>query len=406
MTYRRAGFLAHGSPVAFVGNVRFLAGRSPDTTLAVFAASLANTTLSFRRTTTGFEASYQVELQFSLAGGNHGLSSTETIRVGGYQETQRADESVIFQKVVSLPPGSGWVGVTVRDLNTGGFSRDSEALDVPRFDRGPVLSSIIPVYQVQERAGRTSPPELVLNPRSSVPFGTDTLRVYIEGYGLDSGTAVQVRALDEAGVQVWISTAALVGTRDVAAALVFVDPAVLPVGELRLEATLGSRDTVRAPVFVGVSDVWVVANLDDVLSLLRYFGFADRIRTLRAASAAERPALWREFWRETDPNPVTPENEAMIEYFARIEVANQKYREGSDPGWLTDRGEVFINIGEPDDVFDQSSGLQGSRRSIRWTYNAERLVLDFVDDMGFGRFRLTPSSRSDYQMVLTRSRRP
>ena len=230
--------------------------------------------------------------------------------------------------------------------------------------------------------------------------------MYVEGYGVDSGTAVQVRALDEAGTEVWAATASLGGTADVAAATIRTDPGMLPVGELRVEATLGSGDTVRAPVFVGISDVWVVANLDEVLGLLRYFGYADRIRGLRAASAAERPALWRQFWRDTDPNQVTPENEAMIEYFARVQLANQRFREDSDPGWLTDRGEVFINIGEPDDVFDQSSGLQGSRRSIRWTYNAERLVVDFVDDSGFGRFRLTPSSRAEYQMVLARSRRP
>ena len=56
---------------------------------------------------------------------------------------------------------------------------------------------------------------------------------------------------------------------------------------------------------------------------------------------------------------------------------------------MTDRGEVFIGLGSPDEVFDSSSDLQGPARIIRWTYLGERLVLDFVDDTGFGRFRLT-----------------
>jgi hypothetical protein len=61
---------------------------------------------------------------------------------------------------------------------------------------------------------------------------------------------------------------------------------------------------------------------------------------------------------------------------------------------------VFITIGEPDEVFDSSSGLQGSVRIIRWNYLSRRLSLDFIDDTGFGRFRLTPASRADYHRAL------
>jgi hypothetical protein len=39
-------------------------------------------------------------------------------------------------------------------------------------------------------------------------------------------------------------------------------------------------------------------------------------------------------------------------------------------------------------------------RVLRWTYTQERLVLFFEDQNGFGRFRLTPSSRAEYQRVL------
>ena len=43
--------------------------------------------------------------------------------------------------------------------------------------------------------------------------------------------------------------------------------------------------------------------------------------------------------------------------------------------------------------------------SIRWNYNTLRVSLLFRDESGFGRFRLTPSSRSEYQRVLARVRR-
>src|SRR2546422_1605729 len=54
------------------------------------------------------------------------------------------------------------------------------------------------------------------------------------------------------------------------------------------------------------------------------------------------------------------ENEALEAYFRRIQIANQRFRESGDPGWLTDRGEVFITLGDPDDVFDFTADVSRS----------------------------------------------
>lgn len=81
-----------------------------------------------------------------------------------------------------------------------------------------------------------------------------------------------------------------------------------------------------------------------------------------------------------------------------------RFREAGEPGWLSDRGEVFITLGEPDEIFDQSSALQGPRQIIRWNYLGLRLQLDFTDDTGFGRFRLIPAARAEYQRVLNNLR--
>jgi GWxTD domain-containing protein len=404
-TYRRMGFLAHGPPVAFVATVRYLAGPTPDSTLALFAASLANNTLSFRRTTSGFDASYRVEARFEMGGSSHAISSSEAVRVAGFLETQRADESVIFQKHLYLPPGKGRVEVTFRDLNTNGYSRDSGVLDVPRFDERPSLSSIVPLYEGKGRTRRAGAPEFLVNPRGTVPFGTDTLLLYVEAYGVAPGTDIPLRGLTESGKEVWSTSAQLRGTLELSTTVARADPGTLPVGELRVEVVFPPGDTVRAPMLVGFSDHWVIANLDEVIGVLRHFGHEERLRALKAAPEAERWDLWRQFWKDTDPNPTTPENEALVEYFERVQQANFRFREGSDAGWLTDRGEVFINLGAPDEVFDQSSGFQASSRAVRWSYTAHRLVLDFVDESGFGRYRLTPSSRADYQVALGRLRR-
>ena len=101
----------------------------------------------------------------------------------------------------------------------------------------------------------------------------------------------------------------LAGAPGLVAAVATADPGALPIGELRLEAMVPGRDTIRAPLLISFSEQWVIANFDEVLNLLRHFGYDERIRALRSAPPAERPELWRSFWRDTDPNPATPENE-------------------------------------------------------------------------------------------------
>jgi hypothetical protein len=57
-------------------------------------------------------------------------------------------------------------------------------------------------------------------------------------------------------------------------------------------------------------------------------------------------------------------------------------------------------------MLDMSSGLDRSgQRMIRWSYQSDQLILYFQDQSGFGQFRLTPSSRSEFQRVLARVRR-
>ena len=188
-----------------------------------------------------------------------------------------------------------------------------------------------------------------------------------------------------------------------------IGPGELSVGAGRFEVVpVGAAPAAArgAPFLVSFSDQWAITNYDQMISLLRYFDRPEWVDSLRKASPEERPAVWRRFYKSTDPASLTPENEALDRYFRRIQVANQRYQEAGDPGWLTDRGEVFVTLGDPDDVFDFSADVTRTGvRGVRWTYNTLRLTLFFQDQTGFGRFRLTPLSRAEYQRVLARVRR-
>ena len=399
--YRRLGFLASGPPVPYVGGLRYLATGTPDTTLAVFAVSLANSALSFRRTADAFEARYTPEFTLRRDGRIVvRLGSEERVRVGSREEARRGDESIIFQKLLRVAPGTYEAIVSVRDEETGTVGRVEQTVTVPRFGR-PALAPIVPVYQATGRASPEAAPPLLLNPRATVPFGLDTLRLYLEVYGAGPGARAHVTLFNSTGDSVLARDVDLTGTTSLAWAVITLLPEELSVGEARAVARVdGVPDTVHLRALVSFSDQWAITNFDEILSLLRFFGQERAIAEMREAAPADRSTLWRAFWRASDPNPMTPQNESLELYFRRVQEANDRFREAGEPGWMTERGEVFIGLGEPDEIFDSSSDLQGPARIIRWNYLGERLVLDFVDDTGFGRFRLTPTSRAEFQRVL------
>jgi GWxTD domain-containing protein len=408
--YRSMGFLATGGPLPFVASVRYLRGSAPDSALALFSLSLANSAITFQRSGAEFVAEYRLEATFR---GDSNLvpirriARDEQVRVRSFQETLRGDESVIFQQFVTLPPGAYTVSVMVRDGNGPAFARTERVDTAPNLWTRPGLARPIPIYEGTGRTQTAALPALIANPRATLPYGTDTLRFYVEGYGLPERTRLVARVTDGSDRELWRDTVTLRGDASLAAASIAVAPDRLPVGQAELVTTpVGGGDTARARFLVSFSNQWVITNFEEMLSLLRYFDRGEWVDSLRKATPEQRPAVWRGFWKATDPVAITPENEALDDYFRRVQQANVRFPDEGEPGWLTDRGEVLITLGEPDEVLDLSSGLDRSGlRAIRWTYTNDRLVLFFQDQTGFNHFKLTPTSRAEYQRVLARVRR-
>lgn len=408
--YRSMGFLVGGAALPFVASVRYLAGPTPDSTLALFSVSLTNQALTFQRRGAEFVAEYRVEAAFRTDSGSvvpvRQLGRDEEIRVRSFQETLRTDESVIFQQFVTLPPGTYRVFAMVRDRNGPAFARAERVDTAPRF-AGAGMTRPIAVYTAEGRSQPAELPKLVVNPRATLPYGGDSLRFYVETYGSAADGFVIARVVDGAERELWRDSVRASGGSTVRTATIAVSPSSLPVGQAELEAIPArGGDTTRTRFLVSFSNQWVITNFDEMLSLLRYFDRQEWVDSLRRATPDLRPEVWRAFWSATDPVPITPDNEALDDYFRRVQQANVRFQDEAEAGWLTDRGEVFITLDEPDEVLDLSSGLDRSGlRAIRWTYNTLRLVIYFQDQTGFGRFRMTPASRAEYQRVLARVRR-
>ena len=402
-SYRDMGLLTDLGPLGFIATARIVAGPSPDTLLVMVALSIKSRGLTFRRDGEQFLAEYHIDIGFrqgsSIASQ---VQRDERVRVATFRETQRVDESVIFQQFIPVRPGDYTLTISVRDRGSATNGKVEAPISVPALQR-TAISLPIAVYQATPRTSLDSLPQLVSNPRAVGAFGTDTLHFYIEAYGISHPVTLALSAVDASGSSrpAWTDSIRIDSGR-VRGFVVTIPPSALTIGRYDLRLSQGETVMASTPFMVTFSDLYAVGNLQDIVSLLRYFAPPDSLQKLLGVAPEQRGAAWTQFWHNTDPNPATPENEAIDEYLRRVQIANERFRDEGTPGWLTERGEVFINLGEPSEIRDNRGDATGKGRSIIWNYLDYRLSLLFYDDTGFGHLRLDPHSRSEYLRVVNR----
>lgn len=409
--YERMGLAASGPPIAFVADVGYFASRTPDSTLAVVGLSIPNRGLSFTHTTGGYAASYTVTLRIERDGVPVATQhDSEAVAVPTFKETGRTDESVIFTRTLALAPGPYTVSYDVRDVVGRREGSQRTSVTVPRLGRAPSLSTPVPVYEASARTTVDAPLKYLPAPRASLVFGVDdSAAVYLESYGGSAIVPMQLRT--SAGATAWTGTVALEPHGSLASGTVRIPLDHADIGILTLTAGAGA-DTVTTPLFLGFGPDLPVLSFNEMLNYLRLFAVPERLRALRNATPADRGQLWSEFLRATDPNPSTPSNEALDDYFSRIREANQRFRADEGRGWLSDRGSVFVVLGEPAGMYDDYGYMYnagdimtragGSRVKIEvWQYpDFGQLV--FYDPNDVGAWRLAPQSVSLFRSLLSR----
>lgn len=406
VVYHQMGLIATGNPLPFVGKIGYFASRSPDTTILLASVSIPNRALSFVREGDAYRAPYEVHLALMQNGKEAGaVHAMEIVRVATFKEINRTDESIIFQHFFRVPPGAYNIAFQVRDVGSARTAEQAGQITVPRILTGH-LSTPVLVYEARNRPLLDSVPRLLASPRSSAVFGIDSaVTVYLEGYGPSMQLPVSFVVQNDRGVIASRDVVTLQRRGNLLSGAVSIPVSKVGIGIANVTFTRSdATDTVRTPVFISFGDGIPLLSYDEMLSQLRYYAAPDRIRALRDASPDRRGAVWGDFMRASDPAPSTPEHEGLQAYFARVAQANIRFREeNTRSSWLSDRGKVFVALGEPDQIFEQSTSGPLSSQSITqrgrvqyWEYTQYRMRLVFYDETGLGRWRLTPASETEF----------
>ncbi len=129
---------------------------------------------------------------------------------------------------------------------------------------------------------------------------------------------------------------------------------------------------------------------------------------LQLQSDRERELFIEAFWKQRDPTSGTPENEFKDEHYRRINYANYNFgRSAPLPGWKTDRGRIYIILGEPRGI-DRYTGETQMWNTEVWFYQGLTHLglptgfnLVFFQKDGVGEYRLYSPSADGPQALLT-----
>lgn len=124
----------------------------------------------------------------------------------------------------------------------------------------------------------------------------------------------------------------------------------------------------------------------DFYSKVRYIITKEEEKIFLELPDSEKDQFIEEFWARRDPDPDTEENEFKMEYFDRIDKANELFVSEGKPGWLTDRGRIYILFGPPTDRITDSMGNEYGVCQEVWYYGNFPVV--FRDPTCTGNYQL------------------
>jgi len=131
----------------------------------------------------------------------------------------------------------------------------------------------------------------------------------------------------------------------------------------------------------------------------------ERKAFMQLSNEEEREKFIEAFWDRRNPDPDSEDNAFKDEHYRRIEYANEHFPAGM-PGWMTDRGRIYIVYGPPDEIESHPSGGTYQRPMEEgggetstypfedWRYRhidniGEEVIIEFVDDCMCGAYEMT-----------------
>ena len=203
--------------------------------------------------------------------------------------------------------------------------------------------------------------EFIPNPIQTYGLRNDTLsffaRAYVPEASKTDSLGVYLAVLDGAGEvqeEEYFKTAV-----DDRHASIFgsFDLNAYPSGTYRILIDAFDRDGTRVTAGKDFNVAWELMNWQkprrDVLVEARILFSDSEFEVFQKMGIGDQESMLATFWKNLDPTPHTAVNEKYETFIERVRYADSQFRSGAR-GALTDRGQIYVRYGPPDEIVSQS----------------------------------------------------
>lgn len=146
----------------------------------------------------------------------------------------------------------------------------------------------------------------------------------------------------------------------------------------------------------------IFTDLEDEFTLISYFLDHSQTKIWKTLSPSGKNHFINRFWSSNDPEVATEKNEFLELIKKRINYCNKNFS-SYQKGWKTDRGRIYIKHGQPDDIYDDTTGLYtkfAQKEYQIWKYRSNNFfTYVFIDTQTSGNHQLIYADNDDDEVT-------
>lgn len=337
-----------------------------------------------------FIASYEIGIVISDFKTNvYDRSYNRNLETKDFQTTISYQTYDLTQKSFNLKPGKYSIEIIITDNDSKKSFKILKNMEIRDFSDNKLrLSDIMLISKSNEVEGKKM---IIPNVSNNVGNLDDKFQIFFEIYSskiLNDSVSLKYSILDKEDEPISSGVVSQFISEKTTPVFLSINKKEYVFGNYKLLLEINSekykdiiaKDIIGKNFLIRWQDLPISVNdLDLAIKQTSYIATSEEIDQIKSAKdQKEKLEKFIKFWKDRKPS--------LEEYFARVDYANEKFKAHRD-GWKTDMGMVFIVFGAPDNI-DRHPFELGDPPYEVWDYYAINRRFIFVDETGFGEYRL------------------
>lgn len=352
---------------------------------------IPNRSLQFIKEKNKFIAEYDVNIFVTTADKDVQVATgsfSDKIISNKFSETTSKVKSTVLNTSFIVPLGDYNVSINVKDLDTKLSSKQNNKVELKQFSNDSQVYDPIFIKEAKGEWGFESNKfpidanQIVVknNEIQFYQYAVINAGVYEMIINILSGKEVQ-----------WSKTINSSSESRIVSHLITVPTKDINRKDLKVQVSVNQKNSTKSRSlgfrFRNSFMPDSITNIDLALSQMNYILTSDERKELKKLKQRDKEKFFKKAWARRDPKPDTKVNELMDEYYGRVLFTEENFSRGTSGGWRSDMGMIFILFGKPDDI-QRYTSMQSNYSYETWYYFSIGQEFAFVDDYGFGDYRL------------------